>query len=79
MWLARRASSLDASEKSEAMSGSVVCVTGGGGYIGSWLVRKLLDRGCVVHATVRNLGMFARDPSLPLPLCSASGARDGTR
>jgi uncharacterized protein YbjT (DUF2867 family) len=39
-----------------AMSGPVVCVTGGGGYIGSWLIRKLLDRGCVVHATLRNTG-----------------------
>ncbi|KAK3127618.1 hypothetical protein QOZ80_7AG0575850 [Eleusine coracana subsp. coracana] len=37
------------------MGGSVVCVTGGGGYIGSWLVMKLLDRGCIVHATLRNL------------------------
>ncbi|KAL6657640.1 hypothetical protein ACP70R_005420 [Stipagrostis hirtigluma subsp. patula] len=35
---------------------SRVCVTGAAGYIGSWLVKKLLDRGCVVHATVRNLG-----------------------
>ncbi|CAA0812009.1 NAD(P)-binding Rossmann-fold superfamily protein [Striga hermonthica] len=36
--------------------GEVVCVTGGSGYIGSWLVRLLLDRGYTVHATVKNLG-----------------------
>ncbi|TVU38081.1 hypothetical protein EJB05_11431, partial [Eragrostis curvula] len=34
----------------------VCCVTGAAGFIGSWLVKKLLDRGCVVHATVRDLG-----------------------
>ncbi|KAI4373374.1 hypothetical protein MLD38_011505 [Melastoma candidum] len=33
----------------------VVCVTGGSGCIGSWLVRLLLDRGYSVHATVQNL------------------------
>ncbi|KAK2643434.1 hypothetical protein Ddye_025197 [Dipteronia dyeriana] len=33
----------------------VVCVTGGSGCIGSWLVRLLLDRRYTVHATVRNL------------------------
>ncbi|KAG5563419.1 hypothetical protein RHGRI_005990 [Rhododendron griersonianum] len=32
-----------------------VCVTGGSGYIASWLVKKLLEKGYTVHATLRNL------------------------
>ena len=32
------------------------CVTGATGYIGSWLVKTLLDRGYKVHATVRDPG-----------------------
>ncbi|XP_066310121.1 phenylacetaldehyde reductase-like isoform X1 [Miscanthus floridulus] len=36
-------------------SGRLLCVTGGSGFIGSWLVRCLLDRGYTVHATVKNL------------------------
>ncbi|KAH0715848.1 hypothetical protein KY284_008753 [Solanum tuberosum] len=35
--------------------GEVVCVTGGSGFIGSWLVSSLLDRGYTVHATVKDL------------------------
>ncbi|XVF66529.1 hypothetical protein PTKIN_Ptkin10aG0043900 [Pterospermum kingtungense] len=39
-----------------AMSGveKVVCVTGASGYIASWLVKLLLQRGCTVKATVRD-------------------------
>ncbi|KAL9224693.1 hypothetical protein vseg_000705 [Gypsophila vaccaria] len=32
-----------------------VCVTGASGYIASWIVKLLLERGYVVHATVRSL------------------------
>ncbi|RZC57953.1 hypothetical protein C5167_005249 [Papaver somniferum] len=31
----------------------VVCVTGGAGYIGSWLIMRLVQRGYTVRATVR--------------------------
>ncbi|CAH9067449.1 unnamed protein product [Cuscuta europaea] len=33
-----------------------VCVTGASGFIGSWLVMRLLQRGYHVHATVRDPG-----------------------
>ncbi|XP_047312747.1 dihydroflavonol 4-reductase-like [Impatiens glandulifera] len=35
-------------------SADTVCVTGAGGFIGSWLVMRLLERGYTVHATVRD-------------------------
>ncbi|CAI0399789.1 unnamed protein product [Linum tenue] len=35
--------------------GETVCVTGGSGCIGSWLISLLLDRGYTVHATVKDL------------------------
>ena len=31
-----------------------VCVTGGTGFIGSWLIMRLLDYGYSVRATVRS-------------------------
>jgi nucleoside-diphosphate-sugar epimerase len=40
-----------------------VCVTGGGGFIASWLVKLLLSRGYAVHATLRDPGIRIRDPS----------------
>jgi hypothetical protein len=32
-----------------------ILVTGGSGYIASWVVKKLLEKGRTVHATVRSL------------------------
>eukprot|EP01018_Ginkgo_biloba_P011314 Gb_22280 [translate_table: standard] len=36
------------------------CVTGAAGYIGSWLVKCLLEKGYNVHATVRDPGNTAK-------------------
>ncbi|PON97541.1 NAD(P)-binding domain containing protein [Trema orientale] len=40
----------------EENSGCKVCVTGSSGYLGSWIVKRLLEKGYIVHATLRNLG-----------------------
>lgn len=37
------------------MTKKTVCVTGGAGYIASWIVKYLLDQDYIVHATVRSL------------------------
>ncbi|KAL0464460.1 UNVERIFIED_CONTAM: Cinnamoyl-CoA reductase 1 [Sesamum latifolium] len=50
--------------------GKVVCVTGASGYIASWLVKLLLDRGYTVKATVRNLS----DPQKVAHLLALEGA-----
>ncbi|GMN35570.1 hypothetical protein TIFTF001_005389 [Ficus carica] len=36
--------------------GETVCVTGASGFIGSWLIMRLLERGYTVRATVRDPG-----------------------
>ncbi|KAL5201572.1 hypothetical protein ABZP36_035926 [Zizania latifolia] len=42
-----------------------VCVTGAGGFIGSWLVKLLLSRGYAVHGTVRDPALcISADPTL---------------
>ncbi|CAL4988580.1 unnamed protein product [Urochloa decumbens] len=51
-----------------------VCVTGGGGFIASWLVKLLLSRGYAVHATVRN----PDDPKNAF-LMNLDGAADNLR
>ena len=38
-------------------SPAIVCVTGASGFIGSWLVMRLLERGYIVRATVRDPGI----------------------
>ncbi|KAH6784863.1 Rossmann-fold superfamily protein [Perilla frutescens var. hirtella] len=50
----------------------VVCVTGASGYIASWLVKLLLERGYTVKATVRNLS----DPRKVAHLKSLEGAEE---
>ncbi|KAK2650549.1 hypothetical protein Ddye_018038 [Dipteronia dyeriana] len=50
----------------------IVCVTGGTGYIGSWLVMRLLQSGYSVHATVRSHPGGKKDVSYITNLPGAS-------
>ena len=47
----------DASEA--AASKGTICVTGGSGFLGSWCVKMLLDKGYTVHATTRSAAKAA--------------------
>ncbi|KAB5541008.1 hypothetical protein DKX38_013982 [Salix brachista] len=52
--------------------GKVVCVTGGSGYIASWLVKLLLQRGYTVKTTVRD----PNDPKKTEHLLALDGAKE---
>ncbi|XP_057515121.1 phenylacetaldehyde reductase-like isoform X1 [Amaranthus tricolor] len=52
--------------------GTTVCVTGASGYIASWIVKLLLQRGYTVKATVRDPG----DPKKVEHLHCLEGAKD---
>ncbi|GAA0166801.1 dehydratase [Lithospermum erythrorhizon] len=51
---------------------ATVCVTGASGYIASWIVKFLLQRGYTVKATVRDLG----DPKKTAHLLALDGAKE---
>ncbi|KAG1365375.1 bifunctional dihydroflavonol 4-reductase/flavanone 4-reductase [Cocos nucifera] len=50
----------DSPSSPSAVATTTVCVTGATGYIGSWLVRSLLQRGYNVQATARDAGKASR-------------------
>ncbi|GAB4856025.1 hypothetical protein Ancab_024664 [Ancistrocladus abbreviatus] len=52
--------------------GKVVCVTGASGYIASWIVKLLLERGYAVNATVRD----PNDPKKTEHLLALEGAKE---
>ncbi|KAJ6301033.1 hypothetical protein OIU77_015356 [Salix suchowensis] len=49
---------MEEEKKTERALPPTYCVTGANGYIGSWLVKVLLQRGYMVHATVRHLEKY---------------------
>ena len=55
------------------MSGETVLVTGGSGFIGSWCVIGLLQRGYVVRATIRDL---AREPAARAAIAAVTDPGD---
>lgn len=55
---------------SDSRESKKVCVTGASGFIASWLVKLLLQRGYTVNATVRNLN----DPTKTEHLLALDGA-----
>jgi len=46
----------NAAAESSSISGQTICVTGAGGFIASWMVKLLLEKGYTVRGTLRNPG-----------------------
>jgi nucleoside-diphosphate-sugar epimerase len=53
-------------------AGKIACVTGASGYIASWLVKFLLQRGYAVRASVRDPSQYSLSLSLPCNLIAES-------
>ena len=51
-------------ETAEAKKKKVVCVTGAGGFVASWIVKLLLQRGYNVRGTLRDPGTFVVNHAL---------------
>jgi nucleoside-diphosphate-sugar epimerase len=47
-----------AADESSPLSGQTICVTGAGGFIASWMVKLLLEKGYTVRGTLRNPGIL---------------------
>jgi nucleoside-diphosphate-sugar epimerase len=54
------------------MAGKTVCVTGGAGYVASWIIKFLLQRGYTVKASVR----YPDDPKKTHHLLALEGAKE---
>ncbi|KAI3449979.1 hypothetical protein Pfo_006644 [Paulownia fortunei] len=54
------------------MAGKTVCVTGGSGYIASWIIKFLLQRGYTVKASVR----YPDEPKKTHHLLALEGAKE---
>ncbi|CAK7330919.1 unnamed protein product [Dovyalis caffra] len=65
----------DTERMSRGGEGKVVCVTGGSGYIASWLLKLLLQRGYTVKTTVRD----PNDPKKAEHLLALDGAKERLR
>ena len=50
-----------------------VLVTGANGYVASWIVKKLIDEGHTVHATVRNINDTSKTVHLKSLVKGSSG------
>ena len=64
----------EATEGGASVKGPVV-VTGASGFLGSWLVMKLLQAGYTVRATVRDPGALSRSFGVAIRKCVQPAVR----